>query len=349
MNMPTWNCGLPRAEEGGRITLAHGEGGRLMRRFLRERIGPRFRPSAATAYDDATLLDRLAGPVLFSTDSYVVSPLFFGGGDIGRLAVCGTVNDLAVRGAVPRFLSLSLIVEEGLLMATLDAVLDSVAAMAKECGVRVVTGDTKVVPHGVADGLFLNTAGVGEAVAPLPDGPAAIRPGDRLLVTGPIGRHGVAVLAAREQLAFDPPPASDCAPLTPAVAALRAHGITPRAMRDATRGGVAAVLHEWAEECRQTLVIDDAQLPVSPDVRGACELLGMDPLHLANEGTMLVAVAAEYADAALAALRTTEVARQAQMIGEVTPLDVAPVLVRRLLGRVQPLDEPQGAPLPRIC
>jgi hydrogenase expression/formation protein HypE len=340
-------CGLPHPDSDERITLAHGEGGRLARRFLRERIFARF-PSSQ-GYDDAALLGGMSGPVIFATDSYVVTPLFFPGGDIGRLAVCGTVNDLLVRGATPRFLSLALIIEEGLSLKTLESVLDSIVVTAKECDVRIVTGDTKVVPRSAADGLFLNTAGVGEALHPLPPGPSSLQPGDCLLVTGPIGRHGVAVLAAREQIAFDPPPTSDCAPLTAAVDALRAQGIVPRALRDATRGGVAAVLHEWAEECRRTLVIEESRLPVTPDVRGACELLGLDPLHLANEGTMVVAVEQDRATAALAALRATGVARQACIIGQVSSFEVAPVVVRRLLGREQPLDDPHGAPLPRIC
>lgn len=349
MDTPAWRCAVPHADNDERITLAHGEGGRLMRRFLRERIWPRFHPGGAARYDDAAVLAAFSGQVVLATDSFVVTPLFFPGGDIGRLAVCGTVNDLVVCGATPRYLSLALIIEEGLPLSTLDAVLDSIAAAADECGVAIATGDTKVVPRGVADGLFINTAGIGEAIDPLPPGPSAVRPGDCLIISGPVGQHGIAVLGAREQLDFDPPPRSDCAPLTPAVSALRAERIVPRAVRDATRGGVAAVLHEWAEECRLTLVIDESRVPVSSDVRGACELLGLDPLHLANEGTMVIAVAGDSAEAALQAMRSTQIARHAQIIGAARPLGVAPVIVRRALGREQPLDDPQGSPLPRIC
>lgn len=341
-------CAVPVADSTERIVLAHGEGGRLLRRFLRERIAPRFAPDAPWRFDDAATLSDLRGPLAFATDSFVVSPLFFPGGDIGRLAVHGTVNDLAVRGAIPRYLSLAMILEEGLPLATLDAILDSVAAAARECAVRIVAGDTKVVPRGAADGVFLNTAGVGELVDPVPPGPIALRPGDQILVSGPVGRHGIAILAAREHLAFDPPPTSDCASLLPAVNAIR--HLAPSALRDATRGGVAAVLHEWAEESGLGITLEEARVPVSAEVRGACELLGIDPLHIANEGTMVVAMPAERAQAARDALHQLALCQQAEILGEVrSSRGVNAVTIRRGLGREQPLDDPQGAPLPRIC
>lgn len=343
-------CPLPaRDDASSRVTLAHGEGGRAARRLIRERILSRFDAPELAELGDAAVLPPLGGRPVLTTDAFVVSPLFFPGGDIGRLAVFGTVNDLAVAGALPRWLSCSLILEEGLPVDVLDRVLDSAAAAAREAGVAIVTGDTKVVPRGAADGLFVQTAGLGEAVDPLPRGPKALRPGDRLLVTGPIGRHGAAVMCAREELGLDPPPRSDCAPLTPAVDALRAAGLVPRALRDATRGGVAAVLHEWAEASGLSLTLDERAIPVGPDVRGVCELLGLDPLFLANEGTMVVAVDAAEVERALAALRGTAVAQGAAVVGEVAPRRVAPVCVRRALGRDVPLDEPAGAPLPRIC
>lgn len=204
------------------------------------------------------------------------------------------------------------------------------------------------MPRGQADRLFITATGVGRIVPPAPPGPAALRPGDQLLVSGPIGRHGIAVLAAREDLGFDPAPISDCDSLLPAVEQLWSAGPPVRAMRDATRGGVAAVLHEWAESSQCTLCVDESQLPVGPEVRGACEILGLDPIHLANEGTMVLAVPPEAADATLRALRQAHVSRGAAWVGEVVSRRLAPVVIRRA-GRELPLDEPTGAPLPRIC
>lgn len=349
---PTWQrtCPVPIPPDDRRITLAHGEGGRLTRQLLRELIvaelgdNPRLRE-----LDDAARLPAVAGRLAFTTDSFVVSPPFFPGGDIGSLAVYGTVNDLAVNGARPLWLTLSLIVEEGFARTALRCVLQSAAHAAWRTGVQIVAGDTKVVPRGAADGLFINTAGIGELVEPYPPGPGALQVGDELLVSGPIGRHGIAVLAAREDLAVDSPE-SDVGSLLPAVEALRqAVGGRVRAIRDATRGGVAAVLQEWAAACGHTLNIVEQHVPLSPDVRGACELLGLDPLHVANEGTMVVAVERGASDAALVALRAAPNGSAAARIGQVIAKGLAAVTVRRALGREQPLDDPLGAPLPRIC
>lgn len=365
METPVPGSGCPLPDDGGQshVTLALGEGGRLMRRWIAGQILPRFSGGRPDPPADAARLlftgdsdsggmnsGRIdAGALVMTTDSFVVSPLFFPGGDIGRLAIYGTANDLAVAGARPRWFSLSLIIEEGLEMATLHRVLTSVAEAVADVGGEVVTGDTKVVPRGAADGLFLNTTGVGELVEPAPPGPSALQTGDRLIVSGPIGRHGIAVMCAREELGFTPPPTSDCASLFDAVEALRRAEVPVRSIRDATRGGVAAVLHEWAADCGQTLRIDESALPVSDDVRGACELLGLDPIHIANEGTMVVAVPQNAADAAIATLRAVPVSAGAALIGEVTARMVAPVVIQRGLGRLLPLDEPSGAPLPRIC
>lgn len=347
-------CPLPTEDAGKRVTLAHGEGGRQMRQFIARHILPAFENDALARLGDAAVLkaaDVNAGDVrlAFTTDSYVVSPLFFPGGDIGRLAVLGTVNDLAVSGARPRWISLSLILEEGLPLATLDRVLASAAAAARDSGVQIVTGDTKVVPRGAADGLFINTAGIGTLEDPVLPGPAALAPGDVLLVSGPVGRHGIAVLAARESLFAPPLPESDCGELYSAVAALRLAGVPLKALRDATRGGAAAVLHEWAHASGHTLSVEEAAVPVTPQVRGACELLGLDPLFVANEGTLLAAVPAAVVDAALEALRSVPTAAGAAVIGAVRPRGPAAVTIRRGLRREAPLDEPWGAPLPRIC
>ena len=332
-----------------RVNMAHGEGGRLTRKLIAERMLPALNNPYLAALGDAAILPRPTGALAMTTDSFVVTPLFFPGGDIGRLAVYGTVNDLVVSGARPLWLSLGMIVEEGLPLATLDRVLNSIASAAQRVGVPIVAGDTKVVPRGAADGLFLNTTGIGEIVAPPPPGPTTLDIGDQLIVNGPIARHGIAVLCAREQLGFEPSPESDCAPLSAAVEALRSAQIPVKAMRDATRGGVAAVLHEWAEACQLSLSIDEEQLPINDETRGACELLGLDPIHVANEGTMLVAVPEAFVAAALAALCSTTVSRSAVRVGEVGPRRPAAVFARRGFGREIPIDEPAGSPLPRIC
>ena len=342
------HCPLPACDDAAAISLTHGEGGRLMRELLRDAILPPLTNEFLARQGDAAVLPQLDGPPVFTTDSFVISPLFFPGGDIGALAVHGTVNDLSVAGARPRWLSLGLILEEGFPRADLARILSSAAGAARNAGVLIVTGDTKVVPRGAADGLFINTSGVGELVFPTP-GPAALAVGDELLVSGPIGRHGMAVLAAREGLSFDPPLQTDSASLFPAVDALRAAGVPVKTLRDATRGGVAAVLHEWAAACGHTLAVDAQHVPVTPGVCGACELLGLDPLHVACEGTMVIAVPPGASALVLRVLSEVPVAAGAARIGEVHSQRLAPVVVSRALRRLVPLDEPLGAPLPRIC
>lgn len=344
------NCPIPIAPDSKRITLAHGEGGRLMRKLVRDHIIGALDSEALLSMDDAARLPAINGPIAITTDSFVVSPLFFPGGDIGSLAVYGTVNDLAVNGARPLYLTLSLIIEEGFPIDLLDLVLKSVARASASANVQIVAGDTKIVPRGAADGLFINTTGVGQLIEPIPSGPNTIREGDELIVTGPIGCHGIAVLCAREELALEPPPQSDCAPLVAACNVLRsALGIKIRAMRDATRGGVAAVLHEWAEASQLTLTINEREIPISSDVRGACELLGLDALHVANEGTMVVAIEAGSSDIALDALHSLPGFNQASRIGNVKAKGISPVTIFRTLGPEQPIDDPLGALLPRIC
>jgi len=342
------NCPLP-ATDDERVLLAHGEGGSLTRRLVAERIVPLLGRTDTAPLDDAVVLPALEGRPVLTTDAFVVSPLFFPGGDIGSLAVYGTVNDLAVRGAEPLWLTLSMVLEEGLPLAVLDRVVRSIAAAAKHCGVAIVAGDTKVVPRGAADGMFLSTTGLGRLIEPGFGGPGTIDVGDVLLVSGPIGRHGIAIMAAREEMQFDPAPTSDCGPLIEAVASLRCAGVRPRALRDATRGGVTAVLHEWARDCGRTLVVEESHVPVSAEVRGVCELLGLDPLCVANEGTMAVAVRAADAETALAALRSVAGCSRAAAIGRVRARGAVPVIVTRGGGRELTLTEPSGAPLPRIC
>jgi hydrogenase expression/formation protein HypE len=346
--MPSLVCPLPATSGDEQIILAHGEGGKLMRRLIEERLLAPFANPVLNTLGDSARLASIPGEVAITTDSFVVSPLFFPGGDVGSLAVFGTVNDLVVAGAEPICLTLSLILEEGLPFETLDRVVSSIYAACQRAAVYVAAGDTKVVPRGAADKLFINTTGLGHFQHPPPPGPAYLRAGDELLVTGPIGQHGVAVLAAREELGFEPPPHSDCALLYDAVAALRESAAPVRAMRDATRGGVTAVLHEWARASQVTIAVNEAQVPVSASVRAVCELLGLDPMCVANEGTMVVAVAQGAGEKAAAALKRAGYS-QAAVIGLVEPKRIVPVVIRGMLGRDRPLDEPLGAPLPRIC
>jgi hydrogenase expression/formation protein HypE len=321
----------------------------MMRRMIRDRILAKL-PSLATDRGDACEVGRIEGRVVMTTDSFVVTPHFFPGGDIGSMAIYGTVNDLAVAGAQPLWMTLSLILEEGLPWIVLDRVLDRVALAAEECNVRVVAGDTKVVGRGQADGLYLNTCGLGCLPEHAPPGPRALQIGDRLLVSGPIGRHGVAILAAREHLDYFPPPQSDSAPVHQVTRCLQeALGSDLRAMRDATRGGVSAVLHEWSEECGHSMKLVERALPVTDQVRGVCELLGLDPLYVANEGTIVAAVARDAAEKAIEVLKTFSIGQGAALVGEVIQASISPVVIQRLLGRIVAVDEPTGAPLPRIC
>lgn len=329
------------------VLLAHGEGGRLMRKLIRDRIVPIL---GTSMLEDAVPVPNAYGKLAITTDSYVVSPLFFPGGDIGSLAVNGTVNDLAVAGAEALCITLGLIIEEGLAFEILERILHSVANAASACGVAVVAGDTKVVPRGAADKLFINTTGVGRFRSATHLSCQAIREGDILLVSGPIGQHGVAVLAARENLRLTPEPRSDCAALHHACSALHeALGKDLRAMRDATRGGVSAVLHEWSEASNCTMKLDESKIPVSPEVRGVCELLGLDPLYVANEGTFVAAIAPASVDLAIEVLHSIRVSESAQAIGTVLRRQSSPVAIERMFGVLHSVDEPSGSPLPRIC
>ncbi|REJ92464.1 MAG: hydrogenase expression/formation protein HypE [Planctomycetota bacterium] len=351
-SLPFGTCPVAIPGDGERITLAHGEGARMTRRLIERTILPRLGSAVGPhELNDAAHISMPSERLAFTTDSYVVSPLFFPGGDIGRLAVFGTVNDLAVSGAQPMWLSLSLIIEEGLPLGILEQVLESIKRAAQEAGVQITTGDTKVVPHGAADGLFINTSGIGRALEPPVSGPGSIQAGDELIITGPIGCHGLAILAARESLDLQPPPESDCASLWPLVSALHAAGLLQhvRAMRDATRGGLTAVLHEWSNACDLTLSIDETRIPITPSVRGASELLGLNPLYIANEGTMLLAVEPRHTAPIMAALRAQSPGDQACVIGAAQQRASVPVIVSRVTGTPRPLDEASGVLLPRIC
>ncbi|MEV7982265.1 hydrogenase expression/formation protein HypE [Streptomyces sp. NPDC086519] len=343
----TTECPTPRHEDEV-VLLGHGAGGRLTSELLDRLILPAV-DTEQGPLEDAALLPGYRELVI-STDSFVVSPLFFPGGDIGSLAVHGTVNDLAMRGARPLALTLSLIVEEGLALAELGAVMDSLGKAARDAGVPVVTGDTKVVGRGAADKLFVNTTGVGQRHGGLHPSAALARPGDAVLLSGPIGLHGTTVLSTREGLGFESDIASDSRPLHRLVAALAPLGPAVHALRDPTRGGLAAALNEIARDSRVAVEIEEAAVPVPEAVAGACDLLGLDPLVVANEGCMVAFVAADAADAALAALRCLPEGAQAVRIGEVLPQGPGGrVTLRTLVGARRIVDMPLGEQLPRIC
>ena len=330
------------------MLLAHGSGGKLMHDLIaRSLVGPLANPILNTQ-DDSAVLD-LSGRLAFTTDSYVVNPIFFPGGDIGRLAVCGTVNDLSTAGAVPKYLSLSFIIEEGLLVADLERIVDSIRQAALEAGVVIVTGDTKVVNKGGADRLFVNTSGVGI----IPDGVsisgANARPGDKVIVSGTLGDHGIAILSQREGLRFGTPVPSDCAPLNRLVAEMLAVSPNIHSLRDPTRGGLATTLNEIAQQSRVGIEIEEGLVPVSRTVLGACEMLGFDPLYVANEGKMVAIVAPEDAERVLATMKANRYGAQSAIIGEVRAENPGRVVMKTRLGASRIVDVLVGELLPRIC
>lgn len=328
------------------ITLAHGEGGRLYRELVEQVFLPAFDNPVLTELGDSAVCPSFGERLALTTDSFVVRPRFFPGGDIGRLAVSGTVNDLAVSGARPLYLTCAIILEAGLPIAELRRICDSMAAAAHDAGVAIVTGDTKVVEKGACDGVYINTAGVGLfRREPLPQ---KIRPGDVILVSGSVGDHGLAVLAAREKLDFRPQLVSDAAPLNGLIDALLQAVPETRALRDATRGGLTAVANEWAETSGVTVAVEETAVPVQPQVRSACHLLGLDPLHAANEGKVVAAVPERFADAALAALRKHPLGKNAAIIGRAESGPPRAVLITSI-GARRILALPEGEQLPRIC
>ncbi|GAB4522089.1 MAG: hydrogenase expression/formation protein HypE [Anaerolineales bacterium] len=341
-------CPIPLAHDE-KIVLGHGSGGRMSHDLIRRIFQAVFDNPALAAGDDAARLDLQRTQIALSTDSHVVWPLFFPGGDIGRLAVCGTVNDVAMLGAQPCYLTTGFILEEGLPMETLVRVVQSMQAAAQEAGVQIVAGDTKVVQKGKADGLYINTAGVGILRPGVHTGGAQARPGDAVLVSGPIGDHGIAVLAARGELGFEAEVQSDVAPLNHLIAALLEACPQAHVLRDPTRGGVATTLNEIAQQSQTGIVLYEDQIPVRPAVQAACEMLGFDPLYVANEGKVLVIVPQEQADAALLAMRSARYGEQAALIGEVRPVPQGRVLMQTAIGSLRVVDMLSGEMLPRIC
>lgn len=340
-------CPNPRTETE-RVLLGHGSGGQLMAELLRDVITPAL--GGGGVLEDAAVVDVGSAQVVFSTDSFVVTPRFFPGGDIGSLAVHGTINDVAMRGADPVALSVAYVLEEGLPMAELRRITASVADAARAAGVPVVTGDTKVVERGGADGIYLTTTGIGVRVPGVDPSAARCRPGDVVLVSGSIGAHGMAVLSAREDLGFASDIVSDSRPLHRLVRTmLDAGGSAVHALRDPTRGGVASALNELAVASGVFVELDESTLPVSPQVAAACELLGLDPLHVANEGCLIAMVAPESADRVLSVMRRRPEGAAARAIGRVTDGPAGRVTVRTLVGSSRVLDMLVGEQLPRIC
>jgi hydrogenase expression/formation protein HypE len=325
----------------GLVTLAHGSGGTATRRLVEELFVEELSNPVLDRLGDAAVADGLA----FTTDSFVVKPLFFPGGDIGELAVNGTVNDLAVAGAEPLWLSAGFVIEEGFPLADLRTIVQSMARSAERAGVPVVAGDTKVVERGAADGLFVTTAGIGRARADF----GRTQAGDRVLVSGTVGDHGFAVLVARGELGLESTLESDTAPVHELAAALLGLGPALRWMRDPTRGGLATTLNELAGSARLAVRLEEQAIPVRPEVRGAAEILGIDPLYVANEGKLVAVVAADAADAALAALRRLPLGADAALIGELQPDPPGLVLLDTALGGSRIVDMLVGDPLPRIC
>jgi len=336
------------------ITMAHGGGGRAMRDLIERLIVPAFgNPLLAPLEDQARIdlrgLAEIGDRLAFTTDSYVVAPLFFPGGDIGTLAVCGTVNDLAMSGAVPLFLSCGLIIEEGLPTAELERVLASMSALAREANVSVVTGDTKVVNRGAADKMFINTAGIGVIAAGMDISAKRARPGDAIIVNGTLGDHGVAILVARNELDLHTDLASDCQPLLGLVQAMLAACPDIHCLRDATRGGLATVLNEFALSSKVGMRLHERALPIKPEVRGACEMLGLDVLYMANEGKLVAIVPRADADAVLAAMRAHPAGADAAIVGEVLAEAAGHVILDTLFGGERVVDMLVGEQLPRIC
>ena len=333
--------------DSDRVLLSHGAGGRAMTDLIEKVFLASYGAHGSTG-DDSAVLDVALGQIAFTTDSFVVDPIFFPGGDIGRLAVCGTVNDLLTAASKPAALSVSFIIEEGLEMRALEAVAASIQDAAGEANARIVTGDTKVVPRGSADKVFITTAGVGIVLRPGVSGSAA-KPGDKVILTGSAGDHGTAVMLARENLLENESVLSDAAPLTDIVLALLEAGCRVHAMRDPTRGGIAASLNEIARQSGVCIEIDEMAVPVKPAVAAACEALGLDVLQVANEGKMLIVVSPDDADRSLDIVHGRRYGEDARIIGEVRAAPRSRVQMRTAFGTSRILDMPAGELLPRIC
>jgi len=344
-----WSCPLPLADYPT-IVMGHGGGGKLGNELVEHLFLPAFRNPALENLGDAAVLETGGAKLAMSTDSFVVQPLFFPGGSIGELAVNGTVNDLAVSGAVPKFLSASFILEEGFELAQLAAIVSDMAKAAATAGVQIVTGDTKVVERGHGDGCYITTAGIGVLRSDIQVGPHRARPEDAVIVSGTLGDHGMAIMSVREGLEFESQIRSDCAALNGMIAeVLDAVGASVHAMRDPTRGGLASTLNEIAHSSNVGVVIDEVSVPVRPEVQSACELLGLDPVYVANEGKVVFFVAPEAAERVLAILRAHPLGKDAARIGHVTSEHKHMLVARTGMGANRVIPTMIGEQLPRIC
>ena len=348
LNPEDFSCPLPIMEYET-IQLAHGSGGRLSAELVSRFFLPRFGNETLNRLEDQAVVDFPQGRLALTTDSFVVDPLFFPGGDIGDLAINGTVNDVCMSGATPLYLAAAFIIEEGLPMATLHRILLSMEKAAKSAGVQIVTGDTKVVNRGCCDKLFITTTGVGRVPAGANISAANLQAGDKIILSGSISDHGMAILTSREGLSFASRVQSDTAALNGLVARMLQASPTIHAMRDPTRGGLATTLNEFAAASGVGIVLQEAAIPVRPEVRGACEVLGIDPMYVANEGKLVAVVPGEVADTVVAAMRSHPLGREAAIIGEVVAENRGMVVMRNALGAQRIVDTPVGEQLPRIC
>jgi hydrogenase expression/formation protein HypE len=356
LNLLGWTCPVP-LQNYPTIVMGHGAGGRMMADLIEHLFAPAFDNEWLGQMGDSTVIDPSAfssQQLAFTTDSFVVSPLFFPGGNIGELAVYGTVNDLAMRGARPLFLSAGFILEEGLPMETLGTIVTTMAQACKKAGVKIATGDTKVVQKGHGDGIYINTSGIGVIPAGVDIGPRNARPGDAVLVSGTMGDHGIAIMSVREGLTFQTEIQSDTAPLNGLVDAMMAvsgghAGLLLHCLRDATRGGLAAVLNELAGSSKVGIEFDERTVPLRPEVKAACEMLGLDPFYVANEGKLVAIVPGELAEQVLAAMHAHEYGKDAAIIGRVVAEHAGLVTAKTSIGGMRVVDVPAGELLPRIC
>jgi hydrogenase expression/formation protein HypE len=334
-----------------KILLSHGNGGKMMHHLIENLFLKHFSNPILEEQTDAAILHVDSSEIAFTTDSYVIDPLFFPGGNIGKLAVCGTVNDLAVSGSIPQYISVSFIIEEGFPMETMEMIVHSLAAEARNAGVRIVTGDTKVVNKGKCDKLFINTAGIGiikkedRSIGNL----QTIQPGDLIIINGTIGDHGMAVMSARESFNFKSPAISDCASLNHLIREVLDSSGSVKFMRDPTRGGVATVLNELASKTGLGIEIDESALPLSRGVSAMCEILGFDPLHIANEGKVIIVAAEEEGGRILDTMKNNDLGRQSAVIGRITSEHPGKVVLKTETGGKRIIDSLTGDPLPRIC
>lgn len=332
-----------------RITIGHGSGGKLTQDLIKNVFFKYFENDILRQSDDSAIVEMKSGKIAVTTDSFVVNPIFFPGGDIGKLSICGTVNDLAVNGAHPEYLTCSVIIEEGFLLKDLERIVKSMAETADLAGVKIVTGDTKVVEKGEADGIFINTTGIGNMIRENVPGIGKIQPGDRVIVSGTLGDHGLAILSQRKELDFESIVLSDCAPLNIMIKELLDENIDVKFMRDPTRGGLATTLNEIAQEGSFGILIEEKDIPISEGVKSACELLGMEPLYMANEGKAIIITSSASAETALSMLRNNEYGKDAEIIGEITEENINKVCLCTNYGVTRIIDMLTAEQVPRIC